>query len=152
MGHMVVLPVPKITPALDMPVIPLFVNAYFPPQPTARRCCELGRALAEILAPRPERVVIVASGGLSHDPDGPRAGWVDMPLDEWFLQRLARADIEALHHLFTFDSDTLRGGTGELRSWIVAAAAMNRPASIVDYIPAHHAKAALAFAYWPAAA
>jgi hypothetical protein len=29
------------------------------------------------------------------------------------------------------------------------AAAMDRPATIVDYIKAHHAKTGLGFAYWP---
>ena len=148
-SHMVAYPVPTLVPNLDLPIVPIFLNEYFPPLPSAERCYNLGVALAEILADRPERVAMYASGGLSHDPGGPRAGWVDEPLDRWFLERLERNDGEALKHLFTFDSDTLRGGTGEIRAWITVAGAMRRPATVVEYIRAHHAKVGLGFAYWP---
>jgi hypothetical protein len=149
-SHMVSHPLPTLVPRLDLPIIPIFMNEYYPPLPTAERCYNLGMALAEILADRPERIAIYASGGLSHDPGGPRAGWVDEPLDRWFLERLERNDSEALQHLFTFDSDTLRGGTGEIRAWITVAGAMRRPAQAVEYIPSNHAKVGLGFAYWPA--
>ena len=148
-SHMVAHPVPTLIPRLDIPIVPLFMNEYFPPLPTAERCYNLGRALAQVLAACPERVAIYASGGLSHDPAGPRAGWIDEPLDRWFLERLERNDGEAIQHLFTFDSDTLRGGTGEIRAWITVAGAMQRRATVVDYIRAHHSKVGLAFAYWP---
>ena len=95
-------------------------------------------------------MAILGSGGLSHDPRGPRAGWVDEPLDRWVLERLERGEGEALQHLFTFDSDTLRGGTGEIRSWIVVAGAFPAAgATVVDYLPARHAVTGLGFAYWP---
>ena len=148
-SHMIAHPIPTLLPKLDIPIIPLFINEYYPPLPTAERCYRLGVALAEVLAERPERVAIYASGGLSHDPTGPRAGWVDEPLDRWVLERLERNDSAALQHLFTFDSDTMRGGTGEIRAWICVAGAMQRSATVVDYIRAHHAKVGLAFAYWP---
>jgi protocatechuate 4,5-dioxygenase beta chain len=146
---MVAHPVPTLIPRLDIPIVPIFMNEYFPPLPTAERCYNLGRALAQVLAERSERVAIYASGGLSHDPSGPRAGWIDEPLDRWFLERLERNDGEAIQHLFTFDSDTLRGGTGEIRAWITVAGTMQRRATVVDYIRAHHSKVGLAFAYWP---
>lgn len=150
MSHMLIHPHPRINPDLDIPVVPIFVNENFPPLPTAQRCWDLGLALREILAAAPERIAIYASGGLSHDPRGPRAGWIDEPLDHWVLERLERNEGEKLTNLFTFDSDTLRGGTGEIRAWITAAAAMQRPATVLDYIPSHHAKTGLGFAYWPA--
>jgi hypothetical protein len=64
-----------------IPAVPIFINAYHPPLPSAARCYALGQALRDIFAKRPERVAIYGSGGLSHDPRGPRAGWVDEPLD-----------------------------------------------------------------------
>ena len=149
-SHMVAQPIPVLVPNYDIPIIPIFINEYFPPLPTAERCYQLGAALRDVLADRPERVAIYASGGLSHDPGGPRAGWVDEPLDRWFLERLERNDGDALKHMFTFDSDTMRGGTGEIRAWISAAGAMQRPAQIVEYIRAHHAKTGIGFAWWPA--
>lgn len=149
-SHMLMYPAPRILPSLETPVIPIFLNEYYPPLPTARRCWNLGEALADILKDAPERVAIYASGGLSHDPFGPRAGWIDQPLDHWVLERLRSNRGRDLTNLFTFDSDTLRGGTAEIRAWIVAAGACRRPATIVDYIPAHHTKTGLGFAYWPA--
>lgn len=134
---------------LQVPVIPLWVNAYFPPCPTAARCYALGQALRAIAAARPERIAILGSGGLSHDPRGPRSGWIDEPLDHWLLDRLAAGEGEQLTHLFTFESDTLRGGSGEIRSWItVAGAFAGAPATVVDYLPAHHAITGLGWAYW----
>jgi protocatechuate 4,5-dioxygenase beta chain len=132
-----------------LPTIILFLNAYFPPLPSAKRCYELGRAIAQVLAGRPERVAILASGGLSHDPRGPRAGWVDEPLDRWVLERLEHGEGEKLQGLFAFDSDTLRSGTGEIRSWITAAGAFHgQRATVFDYIPARHAVTGLGFACW----
>ncbi len=151
MGHMVTFPATKLTPRHDIPIIPIFINEYFPPLPSGQRCWDLGVALRNLLAERKERVAIYASGGLSHDPGGPRAGWIDEPLDRWILERLERGQSRELTSLFTFDSDTLRGGTGEVRAWITVAAALDRPAVVVDYIKAHHAKTGLGFAYWPAA-
>jgi protocatechuate 4,5-dioxygenase beta chain len=152
-GHAFTRPVAKITPQLNVPIIALHVNCYFPPMPSARECYELGRALARALKDRPERVAIMASGGLSHDPRGPRAGWIDTALDRWVLERLQAGNAEALCHLFEFDSDTLRSGTGEIRSWIVVAGACSgAQVTIVDYIPAHHAVTGLGFAYFNLAA
>lgn len=149
-SHMIVLPAPKLTPKLDIPIVPIFVNEYFPPLPTARRCWDLGVALQELLSGRSERVAIYASGGLSHDPFGPRAGWIDEPLDHWVLERLERGEGNELTNLFTFDSDTLRGGTAEIRAWITVAGACQRPAKVLEYIPVHHVKVGLGFVYWPA--
>ena len=69
--------------------------------------------------------------------------------DHWILERLERNDLEALQHLFTFDSDAMRSGTGEARAWISVAAAMNRPATRVDDIPAHCTQTGCGFVYWP---
>jgi hypothetical protein len=148
-SHAVVRPMPKVIPELDIPIIPVFLNEYFPPLPTGQRCWELGRAIAEIFAERPERVAIWASGGLSHDNQGPRAGWIDEPLDRWVLERVEQNRGEELVNLFTFDSAALRGGTGEIRSWIVAAGACRWKAVVLDYIASSRAKTGLGWAYWP---
>lgn len=148
-SHMLTYPMPRLVPKLDVPVVPIFVNAYYPPQPTGRRCWELGVALAEILKDRPERIAIYGSGGMSHDPNGPLAGWIDEPLDRWVFERIESNRGEELASLFSFDSMVLRGGTGELRAWITAAGACRWPGKKIEYIAAHHAKTGLGFCYWP---
>ncbi len=133
----------------DIPVVVFFLNAYHEPLPTAKRCYELGRAIRDLLSDRPERVAILGSGGLSHDPLGPRAGWIDQQLDRWILKTIEAGRADQLQRLFTFGSDTFHGGTGEVRSWIVVAAALEGvKATVVDYLPAHHAVTGLGFAYW----
>ncbi|MFM9971680.1 MAG: hypothetical protein ACKVQK_25140 [Burkholderiales bacterium] len=152
MGHGFTRTAPKIMPALDIPTVLIWLNCYFEPLPTARRCLNLGKALTEICAKRPERIAIFGTGGLSHDPRGPRAGWVDEPLDRSILAALADGEPERLSSLFTFNSDTFHGGTGEVRNWLVVGGAMgNNKATVVDYMAVHHIITGVAFAYWECA-
>jgi protocatechuate 4,5-dioxygenase beta chain len=148
-SHMVSNLVPEVDPKIEIPLVCVFVNEYFAPLPGAARCARLGEAIADALRDRPERIAIYASGGLSHFPGMYNAGWIDQPLDRWILERLHRNDVDALQHLFTFDSDNLRSGTGEVRAWISVAAAMKRPATVVDYVPAHCTQTGCGFVYWP---
>ena len=148
-SHMVSNLVPEVDPNLEIPLVCVFLNEYYPPLPSAARCARLGEAIADSLSDRPERIAIYASGGLSHFPGMFNAGWIDQPLDHWILERLERNDLAALEHLFTFDSDNMRSGTGEVRAWISAAAAMNRPAKFVEYVAAHCTQTGCGFVYWP---
>jgi len=110
---------------------------------------DLGRALADICRKRDQKIAIFASGGLSHDPRGPRAGWVDEPLDRSVLEALADGEPDRLSTLYTFDSDTFHGGTGEIRNWLAVGGAMgDRKATIVDYMVIHHVITGVGFAYW----
>src|SRR5260221_9239571 len=52
-----------------VPVLPVLLNTYFPPNtPTAARCFEIGTKISAALAASPSaaRVPVIASGGLSH--------------------------------------------------------------------------------------
>jgi catalytic LigB subunit of aromatic ring-opening dioxygenase len=148
-SHAVVNLAPEVDPSLEVPIVCVFLNEYYPPLPSAERCAQLGEAIADALSDRPERVAIYASGGLSHFPGEFNMGWIDKSLDHWILERLERNDLDALKHLFTFDSDNMRAGTGEVRAWISVAAAMKRPATVVEYVAAHCTVTGCGFAYWP---
>ncbi|WP_419827164.1 3-carboxyethylcatechol 2,3-dioxygenase [Sphingomonas sp.] len=52
-------------------VIPIFVNCAAPPLPTFQRVRALGAAVGAWAERAPERVLIIGSGGLSHDPPVP---------------------------------------------------------------------------------
>lgn len=54
------------------PVIPVFINSVAPPFAPIRRIRDLGRVIGEFFRDRDERVLFIASGGLSHDPPVPR--------------------------------------------------------------------------------
>jgi protocatechuate 4,5-dioxygenase beta chain len=148
-SHMVSALVPEVNPRLDIPLVCVFINEYYPPLPSAGRCAALGEAIADVLKDRPERVAIYASGGISHFPGEYNVGWIDQALDHWILERLEANDLEAMENLFTFDSDNLRAGTGEVRAWISVMAAMKRPAVKVDYVPAHCTVTGCGWVYWP---
>ena len=131
----------------DIRIVPVFLNAYYPPLPSARRCFDLGRAIRKIADQWSGRVAIMASGGLSHS-FRPMAS-IDESLDRWILARISEGRAEDLTHLFTFASDTLVMGTGEIRNWIVVAGAFKEvPGTIVDYLPLQHAFTGVGFAYW----
>ena len=150
--HAWIRPAPYLLTGLNVPVLILYTNTYQPPSLTAQRCFDLGRAIAREFKNDPRRIAIYGSGGLSHDPGGPRSGWVDEPLDRWFLDKLQTGEAEGVTALYGFDSLTMRGGTGEIRAWIVVAGAMHEMstcATVVDYIPAYHAVCGLGWAYWP---
>ncbi|WP_300303259.1 hypothetical protein [Ferrovibrio sp.] len=66
--HNVLIPVKYLMPDCDIPVVPVFVNCFAPPLPSFRRCYELGELIGKVIAKRPEKVALIASGGISHWP------------------------------------------------------------------------------------
>ena len=150
-SHALLRPVPGLMPRSDLPTVLLYVSSYDHPALSGQRCYDLGRALARLLKDDPRRIAIGGSGGLSHDPFGPRAGWVDHVMDRWFLDQLATGNGQCTS-IFYFDSLTMRGGSGETRAWIVVAGAMEEMGShaeVVDYIPSYTTIHGMSWAYWP---
>jgi 3-O-methylgallate 3,4-dioxygenase len=125
-------------------VLPIMVNTYFPPAPSPKRCADFGRALASLIDgyDGSERVVMIASGGLSHTK-------IDEQLDRDVLQAIERNDLAFLEGLPATD---LLEGTSEIRNWIVVAAAANRGAEVLEYQPLYRTPTgigcAMAFAAW----
>lgn len=70
--------------------IPLQVNVIQHPLPTARRCYRLGQALRVALASYPQdvRVVVMGTGGMSHQLQGKRFGFINEEFDQWFLDKI----------------------------------------------------------------
>lgn len=69
LGHAYGAIVTQLMGEQPIPMVPIFVNTYFPPnQPTPARCYDLGLALHQAIESSPSnlRVGVVASGGLSH--------------------------------------------------------------------------------------
>ena len=77
--HAFMYPTPHLLPRLDLPVVPVFIitTEKVPGALTGQRCLELGRAIAKVCETSGKRIAIYGSGGMSHDPGGPRSGWVD---------------------------------------------------------------------------
>ena len=90
--HAVTLPLKLLWPegACPVAVVPVCINTVQHPLPSARRCLALGRAVGAALAawPGDEKVLIIGSGGLSHQLDGERAGFINKPFDLKFMDSL----------------------------------------------------------------
>jgi len=70
--------------------IPLQVNVVQHPLPTARRCFKLGQALRKAIENygADVRVVVLGTGGMSHQLQGKRFGFMNESFDQWFLDQL----------------------------------------------------------------
>lgn len=81
---------PNLAMRKEIKVIPLCVNVVQSPFPSAARCLKLGEAVGRAVASYPEDldVVILGTGGLSHQLDGERAGHINREFDMEFLDRL----------------------------------------------------------------
>ena len=129
-----------------LPVVPLLLNTYYPPnQVTPQRCVQFGRHLRELIASYPEdlRVGMIASGGLSHFV-------VDEELDQGIIEAIRRKDTAWLAAL---DPKKLQAGSSEIRNWLIAVEAVKElDLEWVEYVPGYRSPAltgtGLCFAAW----
>jgi gallate dioxygenase len=108
-------------------VIPLQVGVLQFPVPSARRCYKLGQALRRAIEsyPADTRVVIVATGGLSHQVHGERAGFNNPEWDARFLE-LIEKDPVRLTELTHADYAQLGGlESAEVIMWLVLRGALS---------------------------
>ena len=147
-------PLTYLTPQMDIPFIPMLINCFVPPQPTAERCYEAALALKSAIErwPGNERVAIVATGGLSHEPGGPRNFDVDEAFDRWFLGMLAserpHAEILAACTIDRMDEAGICG-TSELLAWLSAMAFSTGPADVLAYEATHVWRCGSGLVWWP---
>src|SRR5712692_1859026 len=129
----------------QIPVVPLFVNTYLPPLPTARRCAALGRAIGDIIRSRPERVAIVASGGMSHYPGTWKYAQPAFDFDWWAIAHMERGHHDALLGLTNEQLDEV--GNTEMLPWMILFGAIgNQPGELLSYQPTwHHGHAVMRF-------
>jgi len=136
----------RIMERAAIPVVPVFLNTYYPPnQPSPRRCYKLGQAIRVAIESYPEtlRVGIVASGGLSHFT-------IDETLDNDVIRALREKDASWLQSV---PREQLNSGNSEIRNWICAAGAVEHlDLKWVHYAPGYRTLAGtgtgLCFGYW----
>jgi aromatic ring-opening dioxygenase catalytic subunit (LigB family) len=146
-------PMHYLNPEGDIALVPVTMNCTVPPIPTPARAYEVGTTLREMVQAYPggERVAVVATGGLSHEPGGPRYFWVDEEFDRWFLDLLRKGDHAALLHECTLERMEAAGsgGTAELLAWMVALAFTSGPAEVLAYMPAIAWRSGTGMVVWP---
>jgi protocatechuate 4,5-dioxygenase beta chain len=133
-------PTHYLNPDARFRLVPVTMNCTVPPIPTPGRAYEVGGVLRDVLRayPGPERIAVIATGGLSHEPGGPRYFWVDEEFDRWFLDLLKRGDHAALLRECTLERMEAAGsgGTAELLAWVLVLAFTSGPADVLAYMPA----------------
>ncbi len=108
-------------------IVPLQVGVLQFPIPSAMRCYKLGKSLRKAIESYPEdlRVALVATGGLSHQVHGERAGFNNTVWDEQFLD-LIEKDPETLARMTQADYARLGGMEGaEVIMWLVMRGALS---------------------------
>ncbi len=113
--------------AWPCPVIPLAVNVVQYPVPTGRRCLALGQAIRRAVDSFDDDldVQIWGTGGMSHQLQGPRAGLINQPWDNDWVERLIDdpTDLAQMPHV---DYVREAGSEGiELVMWLIARGAMS---------------------------
>jgi len=117
-------------PTWPVKLVPLQMGVLQFPIPSARRFYRLGQALRKAIESYPEdlRVAIVATGGLSHQVHGERAGFNNPQWDERFLDLFER-DPERLAEMTIAQYAELGGFEGaEVVMWLTMRGAL--PASV----------------------
>lgn len=137
LGHAFLTPFEYVLADRQIPIVPMLVNTYLPPLPSPRRCHQLGRAIAEVLADRPERIAVLASGGMSHFPGTARYMAPQFSFDEWILQEVADGRYERLLELSPVQLDEV--GEHELLTWFVALGVIgDQPGTLLSYQELSH--------------
>ena len=126
--HACTLPLKLFWPEGEYPVtlVPVCINTVQFPLPNARRVYAFGRAVGEAIAgwQSDKKVAVVASGGLSHQLEGERAGFINKAFDLQFLQSLETNPEWATQ--FSIHELVEKAGTQgiELLAWLAMRAAL----------------------------
>jgi len=115
-------------PAWPGAIVPLQVGVLQVPGPSARRCFNLGKSLRKAVESYPEdlRVVIVATGGLSHQVHGERCGFNNTEWDMKFLEMLEK-EPEQITHMTVAELARLGGWeSAEVVMWMIMRGALSR--------------------------
>ena len=114
--------------------VPISINTVQQPMPTPARCWKLGEAVGRAIAAIGDddtRVVMIGTGGLSHQLDGTRAGFINKPFDQFCLEQIVEKPL-CLTHYSVRELAELAGSQGvELMMWLAMRAALGEQARLV---------------------
>lgn len=126
--HAFTLPMALLWPdeAWPVKVVPVCINTVQFPLPTAKRCWKLGAAVGRAVQSwqSDARVVVLGTGGLSHQLDGQRAGFINKDFDLQFMESLVHNPQWATQ--YSIEDLVEKTGTQgvELVMWLAARAAL----------------------------
>jgi protocatechuate 4,5-dioxygenase beta chain len=149
--HAFTLPMALLWPDQNWPVrvVPVCINTVQAPLPSATRCYKLGQALARAVASWPgnEKVVVLGTGGLSHQLDGERAGFINKDFDLKFMDSLVGDDPRWACQFDTHQLVEHAGTQGvELLMWLATRGMLgDRVRAVAPQLPHPHQQHRL----WP---
>lgn len=111
-------------PAADIRTIPISINTVQHPIPSPSRCFKFGQALGRAIESYPEdlKVVILGTGGLSHQLDGTRAGFINKKFDLMCMDKIVD-EPETLARMSTLELVREAGAQGaEFIQWQIGRA------------------------------
>jgi aromatic ring-opening dioxygenase catalytic subunit (LigB family) len=153
--HAMLVPLHFLTDDLKTPVVPIWVNAFVKPWPTARRCYALGRMLKGAIASMPHtmRVAVLAAGSFSLEIAGPkvdpgtRSSVPDIEWSKHLHRRIKNAEIDEILAEATPERMWHAGNVGaELLNWIVMLGTVG--ADKPRYVADHDDQDGHAYAIW----
>jgi hypothetical protein len=123
-----------------VPVVPILLNTFFPPnQPTPKRCYDFGRSIGKAIQSwngvnSGKRVAVCASGGISHFV-------VDEEFDDRMLSAIKKRDTKTI---FAEPNNMFQSGTSETKNWITVAGILEATGlqmNLIDYVPCYRSEA-----------
>jgi protocatechuate 4,5-dioxygenase beta chain len=127
--HAFTLPLELLWPhqkSCPLRTVPVCVNTVQFPLPTAARCFKFGQAIGRAIESwdSDARVVVIGTGGLSHQLEGQRAGFINKEFDHMFMEKLITDPLWVTRYSIA-DLVELTGTQGvELLNWLTARGAL----------------------------
>lgn len=128
--------------------VPIAVNTIQHPLPTPARCLKFGQAIGRALESydSDEKIVVIGTGGLSHQLEGTRAGFINKEFDQMCMEKIID-EPEILADYSIHDVVELAGAEGaELINWLVMRGALGKNVAKVHshyHIPVSNTAAGL---------
>ena len=148
-------PLHYLTDDVNKPVVPIWVNTFSAPLPTAKRCHALGKMIRGAIESLPQkaRVAVLATGSFSLEIGGPkidpgkRNSVPDIEWSKHLHRRIANAEHDELVAEATPARMWQAGNIGgELLNWVVLLGAVGREKPC--YLAEHDDKDGHAYAVW----
>lgn len=107
-----------------IPFIPIMMNCTVPPVISSQESYRVGQLIKDVIEnelPDDVKIAMLATGGLSHEPGGPKYFVIDEEFDRWVMDHLVHSSHETIINEVTYEKMEAAGsgGTSELLSWFV---------------------------------
>ncbi len=126
--HAFTLPLELLWPGRKCPVrtVPVCINTVQHPLPSPARCYKFGQAIGRAIESwdSDAKVVLLGTGGLSHQLDGQRAGFINKEFDLMFMEKLVSDPLWVTRYSI-MDLVEITGTQGiELLMWLTTRGAL----------------------------